>query len=432
VVVMEHLPKIVRERLQATAKPEVHPDPDLLTAFAEKSLSERERGPVLEHLSKCAECREVVSLSLPEMELEHAAVAAVARPARSRWLRGRLLGWGTLAACAVIVAGIVLSYRGQRKKTVSVASKEEAVTMLAAESGAKTEAAIPKDETTAKLAPSRPPQPSSRSRADVENSPVVAEAMPPAKQRKKEAEPAPLVANQVAADQVAADQVATKAGSQSGAGFGAVAAASGGIAENAGHALAGNEREVARSAAAQVSAPQETAKVATGGPQALPERLESKPAASPPPPPAVTLDSTAEYAQHTGGTFQGLKSNEVVLRKAATLGSPRWTVSQDGTTLMRSLDEGKTWQVIRVTPKMVFRAVASVGPQVWVGGTGGALYHSSDAGEHWRRMKPTYEGGAVKADIVSLDFTDGLHGKLGTAEGVTWTTSDGGRTWQKK
>jgi hypothetical protein len=211
-----------------------------------------------------------------------------------------------------------------------------------------------------------------------------------------------------------------------------VASASGGIAENAGHALAGNEREVARSAAAQVSAPQETAKVATGGPQASPERLESKPAASPPPPPAVTLDSTAEYAQHTGGAFQGLKSNEVVLRKAATLVSPRWTVSQDGTTLMRSLDEGKTWQVIRVTPKMVFRAVASVGPQVWVGGTGGALYHSSDAGEHWRRMKPTYEGGAVKADIVSLDFTDGLHGKLGTAEGVTWTTSDGGRTWQKK
>ena len=49
---MEQLPKIVRERLQATAKPGAHPDPDLLTAFAEKSLSERERGPVLEQIGR--------------------------------------------------------------------------------------------------------------------------------------------------------------------------------------------------------------------------------------------------------------------------------------------------------------------------------------------------------------------------------------------
>ena len=99
---------------------------------------------------------------------------------------------------------------------------------------------------------------------------------------------------------------------------------------------------------------------------------------------------------------------------------------------MRSLDNGTTWQVIPVAKGMTFRAVASVGPQVWVGGTGGALYHSSDAGEHWQQLKPTSDGVALKADIVSLKFADAQNGKLTTADGATWTTSDGGQTWQAK
>jgi Photosynthesis system II assembly factor YCF48/Putative zinc-finger len=443
---MEQLPKIVRERLRATAKPGAHPDPDLLTAFAEKSLNERERGMVLEHLSQCAECREVVSLSQPEMELAHVAVAAVAAarppaPARSRWLRGPVLGWGALAACAVIVAGVVLSYRGQEKSAQFVALKQEQPTMTAAQSEAKV-TTIPKDEMTAKLEPSRRPQSPSKSRTDVENSPAVAKAMPSARQLKREAEPVPLAANQVAAD-----QVTTKAASQPGAGFGALGSASGGIAGNAGRTVAGEARSVAQSVSVQAEPQQavvpqtrEKVEVATGGPEASPKQVENKPvtaAAAPvaPPPPSVTLDTTdttAEYAQHTGATFQGLKSNEVALRKTANPASPRWTVSSGGSTLMRSFDNGTTWQMIPVAKGMTLRAVASVGLQVWVGGTGGALYHSSDAGEHWLQLRPSSDGVVLKTDIVSLDFADAQNGKLTTADGTTWITSDGGRTWQKK
>ena len=75
---MEQLPKIVQQRLQATAKAGVHPDPDLLTAFAEKSLNERERGQVLQHLAQCADCRNVISLAIPEVE------AAPSTPAKLR------------------------------------------------------------------------------------------------------------------------------------------------------------------------------------------------------------------------------------------------------------------------------------------------------------------------------------------------------------
>jgi hypothetical protein len=432
---MEQLPKIVRERLQATAKPGAHPDPDLLTAFAEKSLSERERGPVLEHLSTCAECREVVSLSLPQMKLEQVAAAAAAprpAPVRSRWLRGPVLGWGALAACAVVVGSVMLGYHSHEKKAQFIAAKEEAPAMLAAQSRAKREATIPKDELAAKIEPSSPPKSPSRARADMGSFSGAAKAIAPAKQlTKKKAEPAPLVANQVAADQVAA-----KTAARPGAAFGAAAAAPSIVAESANQAVVASERDTAQSVAVQAAAPKETVEVAASGIQATTARLESKPAtnaaAPAPPPPVVTLDKTMALAQPSGA-FQGsAKSNEVVLRTAANPVTPRWTVSSDGTTLMRSLDDGKTWQVIPVTGNMVFRAVASVGPQVWVGGAGGALYHSSDAGSHWKQLNPNTNGAALKADIVSLEFTDALHGKLGTAEGETWTTSDGGLTWQKK
>ena len=73
---MEPLPKLVRQRLQATAKAGVHPDPDLLACFAERSLSESERVPVLEHLANCADCRQILSFSLPPLEPQPAAVAA--------------------------------------------------------------------------------------------------------------------------------------------------------------------------------------------------------------------------------------------------------------------------------------------------------------------------------------------------------------------
>jgi len=61
---MSDLPNIVRERLK-TAPAGLHPDPNLLGAFAEQALSDRERTQVLDHLARCGECREVVALATP-------------------------------------------------------------------------------------------------------------------------------------------------------------------------------------------------------------------------------------------------------------------------------------------------------------------------------------------------------------------------------
>ena len=102
---MEQLPKIVQQRLQATAAAGVHPDPDLLTAFAEKSLTERERTQVLQHLGQCADCRQVVGLAMPE------TVEPSPIPARAPWFSWPVLRWGALAACvAVVSAAVTLHY----------------------------------------------------------------------------------------------------------------------------------------------------------------------------------------------------------------------------------------------------------------------------------------------------------------------------------
>ena len=81
---------------------------------------------------------------------------------------------------------------------------------------------------------------------------------------------------------------------------------------------------------------------------------------------------------------------------------------------------------------VVFRALAAIDSDIWVGGAGGALYHSSDAGQHWTRITPVADGKSLNSDIVTVEFSDVQHGKLITANRETWSTSDAGNTWQRQ
>ena len=105
---MEKLPKIVGERLRAAAVAVDHPDPDVLTAFSERSLPEHERSQVLAHLTRCGDCRDVLALSLTAEEPS----VAVIRPIRGRWLTWPRLRWGLVAAGVIVVGSFgALRYR---------------------------------------------------------------------------------------------------------------------------------------------------------------------------------------------------------------------------------------------------------------------------------------------------------------------------------
>jgi photosystem II stability/assembly factor-like uncharacterized protein len=106
-----------------------------------------------------------------------------------------------------------------------------------------------------------------------------------------------------------------------------------------------------------------------------------------------------------------------------------WKLAPDGT-LQRSLDAGTTWEMVPVA-NAVFHAVAAIGSEVWVGGSMGALYHSSDGGAHWMRVVPVAENQGLSEDIIAMDFSNALEGELVTSGRKMWTTTDAGEHWKE-
>jgi hypothetical protein len=110
--------------------------------------------------------------------------------------------------------------------------------------------------------------------------------------------------------------------------------------------------------------------------------------------------------------------------------STRWSLSSDGQ-LQRSIDSGKTWQPVAAPAGAAFRALSYNGPDIWIGGAAGLLYHSPDAGTRWELVKPSANGSSLSSDISAIAFTDPQHGKITTSNGETWTTADGGQSWNQ-
>jgi anti-sigma factor ChrR (cupin superfamily) len=110
---MDPLKKLVADRLRMRAAGP-HPDAEALSAFAENALAPSERQTVIAHLASCSDCREVLFLSASQAA-EVQQVVSVPRP------RFRLaLRWGTLAAC-VVIGAVVLITRHEPTRTAQVA-----------------------------------------------------------------------------------------------------------------------------------------------------------------------------------------------------------------------------------------------------------------------------------------------------------------------
>jgi Photosynthesis system II assembly factor YCF48/Putative zinc-finger len=108
---MAQIPKIGLLRLQQRTVLQSHPDAELITAFIENSITTRERAALVEHLSKCYDCREIVSLSMPE-RLELAAKPGGA----SQWLYWPALRWvGAVACVAVVGTAVTLHYEARSR-----------------------------------------------------------------------------------------------------------------------------------------------------------------------------------------------------------------------------------------------------------------------------------------------------------------------------
>jgi hypothetical protein len=487
---MQNVPKIVTERLRAMAvtvdgpvgHPLEHPDADLLTAFAERSLPQRERGTVLDHLSRCRDCRDIVALALPATE----AMETVPKPVRSGWLTWPTLRWGFAVAGIIAVASFGIHEYQLRTATVA---KEMVKTELRSQAVA--------DSVATAAPPSAAPAAASAAvshavkahdkKLSEPNTSTGLQPSIPAAGKTQHTEPT-LMARAVPALPLPSFGSQFRGGmAHGGVGHGAT-----GHGATAGRSSLGGpvppmqqlqaqqqgldqakQQNTDISGLSQVPSASETVEVTGAAPQ-----IESKGAATvteaanynaslPGQPPQMFEEDAQSGVNKAKPAMNGRNFTQLI---TITPGVALWSINSAGG-LQRSFDQGSTWQDVNVianvappsagtnrsraadtagyanaapTAQMsakkvaapasipVFRAVTATGSDIWAGGSGSALYHSLDGGNHWTRVVPSAAGVSLTGDIVQLQFSDAQHGKVITSSTEVWMTGDDGQAWQKQ
>ena len=100
--------------------------------------------------------------------------------------------------------------------------------------------------------------------------------------------------------------------------------------------------------------------------------------------------------------------------------------------VQRSADRGKTWESVALNERVNFRAVAASGDDVWAGGSGGVLFHSSDGGVHWVEITVAGENSSLTGTIVSIDAHDPAQIRITTSSRERWISADRGRHWTQE
>jgi hypothetical protein len=335
----EHNP--LRQALSQSQKAGAHPDPDLLTAFAEGALIASEGEDMLAHLAVCAECREVLSIASaasPEPAVE-AGLHVLPRPTHAP-LRS-WLPWVAVAAGIAVCSAVLM--RHQRKPAltpspqVTIASKTEPAPIPAYTADQLQASPAPKAKPAK---PSRPPL----DKPAVQSPSVAASA------------PAGSLAtlNPIPADHLSVDRAAGAPGAEG----------VNGQAFISGHRV------------------------------------------------------TAFAGTAPAPTAYGALSLHPV--------RPQWRINETGQA-ERSIGGG-SWQPVLTDEKSRMRVVSVFDSDVWIGGDDARLYHSTDNGGTWNAVAlPGKDGG--QHSITHIRFQTLQSGTVDAEDGTSWTTTDGGKTW---
>jgi len=432
------LPKFVRGRLAQGPGGGEHPEADLLNAFCEDALRPAEREQLLAHLAACAQCREVVALLTPAEGPPRPEV----QPQR-RWfsfpaLRLPALRWAAITAAVTVVIAAALLYRPE--------NPEQARSVAQGPASATSEATAKPPATEERAGAVQLPSPDTESKKGKKVEVASAQSRRQAALDTGARETASAASSYTSQSQAGrtVDKLGTGRAALPGNAFGPhanlqqqanqaaqVAAApalpaaplakTAGIGAGATRAVrkAQADREAVQSAMAASAAPRAPGTV-------------SQPAApasagtSGPPTDAAGADSSASRGV-TGGVVGGAAGG-VLGPPLAFLAKPvavTWNISPDGQ-LLRKLP-GEEPQTVWVANDVRFRAVASIRGEVWAGGPGGILYHSSDSGTTW--MKVAFPS---TQDITAISFRNRREGAITVAGGDRYATHDGGQSWQEE
>jgi hypothetical protein len=423
---MQDLPKIVRSRLQGPPAAS-HPDADVLTAFAERLLADSERAPVLQHLACCGDCREIVALALPALEVADMNISTA--PARD-WLSWPVLRWSLVAAgiLAITSVGVV-----QLKRRQSTSGNLPSTLM------ARNDTSMARNDTA--MAGKDP----SASKAKPQPEATLAQTQ---QSEKKTGREKPVRTSPASSD-----------------GTTAVTVARAPVVYAGPHSAAPSSSQMVTVEPEAVPSPQNRLLQNQPSGQLIQSRkqlpLQNRSFTTS----EVVKAKDAPPQTAPSSSAQTLENPDTSSLQAAPSPMPpasaRWTISSAGT-LQRSFDAGKTWEDVSLNADSpagdsyavkkdekavtkdeknqkiqqptaqlnpVFLAVTAIGSDVWAGGSAATFFHSIDSGTHWTRVVPSSAGAVLTGDITAIEFPDQQHGRVITSASEVWDTADNGQTW---
>jgi len=485
------IPPIVRERMALRGRGAAsgeHPDANLLAAFAEQSLTTAERDFVLEHASRCAECR--AALALAADAEQEAAPAASPRPVSTGWplLQWKTMRWTALATGIAAVLAIAVLYSPTMHAPAPEAARQVAAPPAAASqpAGEERELKAEQNQKVAVAQASLPPKEKvamlASPKLSAKDGSKIAYGIGSAAGAMTSRHAAPVAAEpeqqqaqlrqQVQAEAVQVQQQSQNYDSlavnkeqalQSRADSYSNAASASNQPMAAGAIARDLDKKASPSAAtlaaktAPSPAPASNTDLGrvtmTPAPQSETIQVtdEAKPGATGLAPEQARPSAAAESLEVASGVAGGARMQARKAQRAeATAATPRWRVHQS--TLQESLDFGTTWQDVRTFGKQAVSAIAVIGSNVWIGvaDVSPAVLHSADNGEHWSQQWPQIPATALTtssgraylgwkagpARVTDLEFEDARRGKIevttetkkGPAHQI-WRTTDGGASW---
>lgn len=116
------------------------------------------------------------------------------------------------------------------------------------------------------------------------------------------------------------------------------------------------------------------------------------------------------------------------LFRVRIFGDTAWAVGEFNT-LLRSDDQGMTWQSMLPAKDRAWNDVTFVGERGWLVGEFGSVMKSEDGGATWTEVSG--EGGEGHPSLMSVAFRDAEHGVAVGLSGTVLATADGGQSWTR-